>query len=66
MPQEAGRPFDGQGPQVAVAQRGEIFLDRVDLMGNPLELAQDLALAGAKDTINDDWHLRRAPRGSAC
>jgi hypothetical protein len=35
-------------------------------MGNPLELAQDLALAGAKDIINDDWHLRRAPRGSAC
>src|SRR5207247_2732108 len=35
----------GHGPQFAVAQRGEVFLDRIDLVGDPPQLAQDLALA---------------------
>jgi hypothetical protein len=49
--------LDGHGPQLGITQGSEVFFDRVDLMGNPLELAQELALASAKDTIYDDWHF---------
>src|SRR5580704_16182747 len=55
----------GHRPQLGVAERCEVLFDRVDLISGPLELAQDLALACAKDAIDDGWHLGRAPCGSS-
>ena len=46
-----------QSPQLGVGQRSEVILDRVDLIGYPLEPAQDLALTRAQDPIDDDWHF---------
>ena len=45
------------GPQLGVAHRGEIFFDRVDLVGYALEPAQYPALACAQDLIDDNWHF---------
>src|SRR6185312_5615857 len=36
---------------------GEVLFDRVDLIRDPLKLAQGLALARTQDTVNNDWHL---------
>src|SRR5271156_2774760 len=47
----------GHGAQLGVAHLDEVFFDRVDLVADPLELAQDPAFAGAKDTIDDGWHF---------
>jgi hypothetical protein len=47
----------GHRPQFLVAQRSEVFLDRIDLVSDPPQLAQDLALARAQDPIDDDWHF---------
>ena len=47
----------GHRPQLGVGQRLEVVLDRVDLADDGPELAQRLALASAKDVIDDDWHL---------
>ena len=47
----------GHAPQLDVAHRDEVVLDGVDLLGNPLELAQDPAFACAKDTIDDGCHF---------
>ena len=47
----------GHGPQFRVAQWGEVFLDRIDLVSDPPQLAQDLAFARAQDPIDDDWHF---------
>jgi hypothetical protein len=34
-----------------------MFLDRIDLVSDPPQLAQDLALARAQDPIDDYWHF---------
>ncbi len=47
----------GHGPQLGVAHRDEVVFNGVDLLADPLELAQDPAFAGAKDAINDGWHF---------
>ena len=47
----------GHRPQLGVGQRPEVVLDRVDLADDRLELAQRLALASAKDVVDDGWHL---------
>ena len=41
----------GHRTELGVAHRDEVVLDRVDLLADPLELTQDLALACAKDAI---------------
>src|ERR1035441_6296293 len=46
-----------QRAQFRIAQRGEILLDRVDLVSNPPELAQGLAFTRAKDPVDNDWHF---------
>ncbi len=38
-------------PELAVAHGLEVVLNRVDLLGDPLKLTQDLALAGAEDAV---------------
>ena len=38
---EALAELVGQGAQLGVAQRGEVVFDGVDLLGDPLELAQE-------------------------
>jgi hypothetical protein len=45
------------GAQLGVAHLSEIFFDRIDLLADPLELAQDPAFASAKDTIDYGWHF---------
>jgi hypothetical protein len=35
----------------------EFLFDRVDLLGNPPELAQELALTRSHDLVEDDWHF---------
>src|SRR5450755_3967939 len=53
----------GHAAQLGVAHRDEIVLDGVDLPGNPLELAKNLAFASTKDAVDDDWHfLSRSSR----
>jgi hypothetical protein len=47
----------GHGPQFRVAQWGEMFLDRIDLVSDPPQLAQDLALARAQDPTDVIWHF---------
>jgi hypothetical protein len=47
----------GHRPQLSVGERGEVFLDRVNVADDRLELAQRLALASAKDAIYDGWHF---------
>jgi hypothetical protein len=47
----------GHAAEIGIAQRGEVFLDGVDLVGYPLEAAQYPALACAQDLINDNWHF---------
>ena len=47
----------GHAPQFGVAHGDEVVLDRVDLIGDPLELAQDPAFACAKDTIDNGCHF---------
>jgi hypothetical protein len=47
----------GHAAELGVAHRDEVVLDGVDLLANPLELAQDLAFAGAKDVIDDRCHF---------
>ena len=47
----------GHRPQLGVGQCLEVVLDRVDLGDDRLELAQRLALASAKDVVDDGWHL---------
>ena len=47
----------GHRPQLSVGQRPEVFLDRVDLADDGLEPAQRLALASAKEVVNDGWHF---------
>ena len=48
-------------PQLGVRQGLELGLDRVDLIGDRLELAKDLPLAGAHELVEDcgheDWLL---------
>jgi hypothetical protein len=44
-------------PELGVAERLEVVLDRVDLVDDRLELAQRLTFASAKDVIDDGWHL---------
>jgi hypothetical protein len=41
----------GHPAQLGVAHRDEVVLNGVDLLADPLELAQGLAFAGAKDAI---------------
>ena len=41
----------GHRPQLGVAHRDEVVLDGVDLVTDPLELAQDLPFARAKDAV---------------
>ena len=43
-------------PQLGVRQGLELGFDRVDLIGDRLELAKDLALAGAHDLVEDCGH----------
>ncbi len=53
----------GHRAQLGVGQRGEVVFDRVDLVRDPLELAQDLAFARAQDLVDDGWHfLSRSSR----
>jgi len=47
----------GHAPELGVAHGDEVVLDGVDLLGDPLELAQDPAFAGAKDAIDDRCHF---------
>jgi hypothetical protein len=47
----------GHRPQFGVRQSPEVVLDRVDLADDSPELAQRLAFASAKETVNDDWHF---------
>ena len=47
----------GHGPQLSVGHLDEIVFNGVNLFADPLELAQDPAFAGAKDTIDDGWHF---------
>jgi hypothetical protein len=47
----------GHRPKLSVTQRLEVVLDGVDLADHGPELAERLALASAKDVIDDDWHL---------
>ena len=42
--------------QLVVAQALDVVLEGVDLCGQPLELADDLALAGAQDLVEDRGH----------
>jgi hypothetical protein len=35
----------------------EVLFDRVDLLGNPPELAQELALTRSHDLVDDGWHF---------
>ena len=51
LPELVGHPT-----QLGVAHGDEVILDGVDLLGDPLELAQDPAFASTKDTIDDGWH----------
>ena len=56
----------GHGPQLGVAHRDEVVLDGVDLLADPLQLAQESAFARAKDAIDDRWHCSsRSSRSSA-
>ena len=41
----------GHRPQFLVGHRDEVVLDGVDLLADPLQLAQDLSFARAKDAI---------------
>jgi hypothetical protein len=41
----------GHAPELVVAHREEVVLDRVDLIGDPLELAKELAFASLKDAV---------------
>ena len=53
----------GHAAKLLVAHRDEVVLDRVDLLGNPLELTKDLSFASPKDAVDDDWHfLSRSSR----
>ncbi len=47
----------GEVAQVGVAHRDELFLDGVDLLADPLQLAQQPSFASAKDAIDDGWHF---------
>ncbi len=47
----------GHRPQLCVGERPEVLLDRVDLADDGLEPAQRLALASAKEAVNDGWHF---------
>ncbi len=47
----------GQRPELGVGQRLVVFFDGVDLPDDPLQLAQDLALASAQDLIDNCWHV---------
>jgi len=50
----------GLRAQLGVRQRDEVLLHRVHLSGDPVQLPQDLALAGAQDLVEDDWHAVRS------
>jgi hypothetical protein len=43
--------------QFGVAELLEILFDRVDLLGDPPELALELALTRSHDLVDDGWHL---------
>jgi hypothetical protein len=47
----------GQSVQLGIAHIDEFGFDRVDLLADPLELAEDPAFASAKDTIDYGWHF---------
>src|SRR5690242_7704002 len=46
----------GHGPELGITHRDEVVFDGVDLLADPLQLAQDPAFARAKDAIDDGWH----------
>jgi hypothetical protein len=41
----------GHAAELFVAHREEVVLDRVDLFGDPLELAKELAFASLQDAV---------------
>ena len=41
----------GHAAELFVAHREEVVLDRVDLIGDPLELTKELAFASLKDAV---------------
>ena len=47
----------GHRAQLGIAHRDEVVFNGVDLLADPLQLAQDPAFAGAKDAIKDGWHF---------
>ena len=46
----------GHPLELGVAHRDEVVLDRVDGLGDGLELAEDLALSDAEKLVDDDGH----------
>ena len=53
---EAVTELVGHAAQLLVAHRLELVLDGVDLLGDGLELLEDLAFAHAKDLVDDLGH----------
>jgi hypothetical protein len=47
----------GHAAQLGVAHLDEVVFDGVNLLADPLELAEEPSFAGAKDTIDDGWHF---------
>src|SRR6202043_2650373 len=49
----------GELAEFRVAHVKEVFLDRVDLVRDPLELAQEFTLARPENLIDDCWPSRK-------
>jgi hypothetical protein len=43
--------------QFGVAELFEVIFNRVDLLGDPPEPAQELALTRSHDLVDDGWHF---------
>ena len=47
----------GHATQFGFGELLEVLFDGVDLLGNPPELAQELALTRSHDLVDDGWHF---------
>ena len=61
---EPGAEFVGERAQFGVRQDGEVVLDGIDLVDEPVQTLDDLALAGTEKLVEQDGHagqlLRKA------
>ena len=62
---QPGPELRGHATEFVIAHGTEFVLQRVDLIGDRRELAEDLAFAGAKDLVDDFRHATSLPRATS-